>query len=260
MTEGFCTGDRIASIMVDGTTTHVRLGILFSGGKDSCFALYRATRLGYDIGCLIALESENEASYMFHTPAIASVVQQAEVLGIPLLLRRTAGEKERELVDLERAIRDAMAQYGIDGIVTGAVGSVYQASRVQRICHRLRIGCYNPLWQMDQLALLAALVANGFTIVLSGVFAYPLDERWVGRAIDDAFVADMEELEALYRINPAGEGGEYETLVLDCPLFSRPLRIVERDITGRRHSFRMAVRLAVGSEGERTQNTEEARS
>src|SRR5665811_788348 len=98
----------------------MRLGVLFSGGKDSTFALHLAAQKE-EVSCLITVVSKNKESYMFHTPNIDVTVLQAEALGLPLVSVVTEGKKEEELVDLEKAIIDAKSKFQIDGVVTGAV-------------------------------------------------------------------------------------------------------------------------------------------
>lgn len=220
-----------------------KLGVLFSGGKDSCYASFLAKKEGYDIRCLISIASENQESFMFHTPSIECVKKQAEVMGIPLVLVKTEGKKEKELEDLELAIRKSIEVYGINGIVTGAVESVYQSARIQRICNKLNIECFNPLWQKGQLEILLELIENKFEVVLTGVFAYPFDVSWILRKIDVDFVKDIEKLNQKYKINVAGEGGEFESLVLNCPLFKRKLKVDSFKTTGMGNSFRSEVRL-----------------
>ena len=75
-------------------------------------------------------------------------------------------------------------KFQIEGVVTGAVESVYQAERVQRICNQLGLWCFNPLWKHDQKALLEELLEKKFKVIISGIFAYPLDEKWLGKQID----------------------------------------------------------------------------
>jgi len=207
----------------------MRLGVLFSGGKDSTLALHRATKTD-EIGCLIAVASKNEASYMFHTPNIGLVKVQAESMDIPIIIKETKGEKEKELEDLKQAIVDAVERYQIEGIVTGAVESVYQASRVQKICDELGMWCFNPLWLMDQTELLKELVAEGYEVMITGIFAYPLGKEWLGKIIDSGTITELKELQARYKINPAGEGGEIETTVLDAPLFKKKIIVTKSTI------------------------------
>jgi ABC transporter with metal-binding/Fe-S-binding domain ATP-binding protein len=162
---------------------------------------------------------------MFHTPNIDITELQAEALGLPRVRVETMGQKEAELADLESAIVEATGQFGIEGVVTGAVESVYQASRVQRICNRLDLWNFNPLWKQDQKALLERLVADGFEVLISGVFAYPLDASWLGKRLNPAMITRLVELQAQYGISPSGEGGEIETTVLDAPLFRQRIEV-----------------------------------
>ena len=203
----------------------MKLGVLFSGGKDSTLAAWIAKREGYEISCLISIISENKESYMFHTPSISKTKMQAQAMNIPLIVQKTKGEKEIELKDLEKAIKKAKEKYKISGILTGAVESVYQASRVQKICSKLNLECFNPLWLMDQFELLNDLLKNKFDVIITGVFAYPLDSLWLGKVINKKSIDEVQILNEEYKINPAGEGGEFETFVLNCPLFKRKLKV-----------------------------------
>jgi diphthine-ammonia ligase len=204
----------------------MRLGVLFSGGKDSTLALHLAAEKE-EVACLITVVSKNKESYMFHTPNIDVTALQAEALGVPLVLVVTEGRKEEELADLERAIAEAKSKFHIDGVVTGAVESVYQASRVQRICNRLDVWCFNPLWKHDQKTLLEMLVEKNFEVIISGIFAYPLDESWLGKQIDTQVIARLVELQGKFGISPSGEGGEIETTVLDAPMFKNKIEILD---------------------------------
>jgi len=221
----------------------MKLAVLFSGGKDSTFAAYLAREHGHEISCLIAIFSENPESYMFHTPSISKVKKQAESANIPLIIQKTKGEKEVELKDLAAAIQKAKVKYGINGVATGAVESAYQASRIQKICNDLDLDCFNPLWQKDQFELLKDLIENNFEIIITGVYAYPLDETWLGRTIDKTFLNDTITLHDTYKINPAGEGGEFETFVLNCPLFTRALEICDKKIYGKQNSWTMEIEV-----------------
>jgi ABC transporter with metal-binding/Fe-S-binding domain ATP-binding protein len=207
----------------------MRLGVLFSGGKDSTLALHLAAQKEVAV-CLITVVSTNKESYMFHTPNVEVTALQAESLGLPLVSVVTEGKKEEELADLEKAIVEAKEKYQIEGVVTGAVESVYQATRVQRICNRLDVWCFNPLWKHDQKALLETLVAENFKVVISGIFAYPLDEKWLGKQIDAQVIARLVQLQGQYGISPSGEGGEIETTVLDAPMFKKKIEILDSAI------------------------------
>ncbi len=205
----------------------MRVGILFSSGKDSCFAMYKAGQLGHDIKCLITIESENPFSYMFHTPNVSLAKYQSEALDIPLIVVKTKGEKEEELKDLKKAIEKAKQKYNLDGIVTGALFSKYQWTRVDKICADLELMGLAPLWQMDQGDLLKELVKNKFRAIIVAIACDGLDKSWLGREIDKAIIKKLKQLKEKIGINMAGEGGEYESFVLDCPMFKK--KIVVKD-------------------------------
>ncbi len=221
----------------------MKFGVLFSGGKDSVYAAYLAKIKGYEISCIITIYSENKESFMFHTPSIEQTKKQAEAMDVPLIVVKTKGEKEKELKDLEKAIKKAINKYEIKGIVTGAVESVYQLSRIQKICNKLRIELFNPLWQKNQLKLLEELIKNKFDVIITGVFAYPLDKKWLGRRIDRKFIEEVKSFYEKYKINPSGEGGEFETFVLGCPLFKRKLKIVDFEDFGEKNSWRREIEI-----------------
>lgn len=221
----------------------MKLGVLFSGGKDSCYSAWLAKKQGHELTCLISVQSSNLESYMFHTPNISLVENQSKAMKIPIVIQKTKGKKEIELKDLEKAIKTAKEKYNIQGVVTGAIHSVYQASRVQRICDKLNLECFNPLWQREEIEYINELIKNKFEVVIVGVFAYPLDKSWLGRRIDKEFLKESIKLKEKYKIHPAGEGGEFETFVLNCPLFKKPLKIKDKKIYGKENSLNMEVEL-----------------
>jgi diphthine-ammonia ligase len=213
----------------------MRLGVLFSGGKDSTLALHMAAT-EEQVVCLITVASKNPESYMFHTPNIDMTELQAKALGLPLVKVESEGKKEEELADLEKAISQAKSQFGIEGIVSGAVESVYQATRVQRICSRLDVWCFNPLWKHNQKALLEELLEKKFKIIISGIFAYPLDDSWLGKLLDQKMIDRLVELQGKYGLSPSGEGGEIETTVLDAPMFKEEIVIQKSEVSARGNS------------------------
>lgn len=206
----------------------MKLGALFSGGKDSTYAIYKSIP-EHEVVCLIAIKSLNPESYMFHVPAFEHIEKQAEALGIPLILVETKGVKEEELKDLQKAIEEAKEKYQIEGIVTGAVASTYQASRIQKICDELNLKVFNPLWQIKQMELLKDLIKDKFEVIITGIAAYPLDESWLGRTLDENMLKELEKLEKEYKINVAGEGGEFETLVIDSPIHKKKIKLIETE-------------------------------
>jgi ABC transporter with metal-binding/Fe-S-binding domain ATP-binding protein len=213
----------------------MKLGVLFSGGKDSTLALHKAAEKE-EVVCLITLVSRNKESYMFHTSSIDVTALQAEALELPLIQKATEGVREAEIKDLKEAIAHAIRDYQIEGVVSGAVESVYQSERFQRVCNRLNIWCFNPLWKRNQKAHLEEIVAKGFKVVISGVFAYPLDKTWLGKELDRNLIKKLVNLEKEFGLSPSGEGGEIETTVLDAPLFKKKIEVLDSEVDAKGNS------------------------
>jgi len=201
----------------------MRVSALFSGGKDSTYAVYLVQQQGWEVVSLLTVVPKAEDSYMFHYPNIAWTKLQAESMGIPIKYRESSGEKEKELADVEELMRGE----DVDGFVCGAIASDYQWSRLNEICHRLGKPLYSPLWRKDQVTLLEDMVHAGFRFMISGVYAHGFDEGWLGKIITDHSINELKRLRDKYRISPSGEGGEIETFVLDAPNFSKAVHIDE---------------------------------
>ncbi len=207
---------------------NVKLAALFSSGKDSCYAMYIMKKQNYDIKCLVTIKSRNKDSFMYHTPNIDMAKLQAEAMSMPLILQETSGEKEKELDDLEIALKKAKLEYGIEGVVVGALYSTYQRDRVQKIAEKLGLKVFAPLWHKNQEKHLRELLENKFEFIISSIASDGLDESWLGKKITEKEVDELIKLSKKFGINPAGEGGETESLVLDCPMFKKRL-VVEGD-------------------------------
>jgi ABC transporter with metal-binding/Fe-S-binding domain ATP-binding protein len=205
------------------------VGVLFSGGKDSSLALWYAMRY-VKVLCLISIISENPYSYMFHTPNIRFVKEQSIALGIPLVIGKTKGQKEVEIKDLESTINLAIKKYKIKGLVSGAIASVYQASRIQKICKNLGIISFNPLWQRSPITILNQIIELQFETIVTGTFAEGLSQ-FIGQKIDKKFLDELIKFEKKYKIHLAGEGGEFETFVTDAPFFSKKLVITKKHVS-----------------------------
>jgi len=203
---------------------------LFSGGKDSAFALHRARAAGRDVDRLLTVHPGVD-SYLYHVPLTELTNLAAESIGLPLvevdpgdLGAATAtdataqGDAELEPLEAElRALRD------VTGVVAGAIESRYQATRLQGVCDRLDLELATPLWGADPDTLATEMVAAGFEIVIVQVAAAGLDEDWLGRTLDADAIADLHRLGEEYGVHPLGEGGEFETLVTDGPHMARPI-------------------------------------
>ena len=204
----------------------MRVAALFSGGKDSTYAAWLSSK-EHTLECLVTVFPKVQDSYMFHYPDLEWTRLQAEAMGIPQITEETPGVKEEELGDLKQALSEAKQAYRVDAICTGALASVYQKSRVEKICGELGLECLSPLWGINPEEHLRRLVAHGFVAIVVGVSALGLDERWLGRTLDGEAVDELVSLAKRFRFHAGLEGGEGETFVLDCPLFRRKLSVQE---------------------------------
>jgi len=201
----------------------LRVAALISGGKDSALALYRAITQGYKVGCLVTMIPKQEDSWMFHYPNIHLVDFFAEAADIPLVKGKTSGVKEVELKDLKHLL----GELDVEGVVSGAVSSEYQKTRIDKICKELHLTSVAPLWHEEPLRLLQEIVSQDFETIIVGVYAYGFNSEWLGRKIDQKTVDELIQLNRKYQISIVGEGGEYETLVLDAPFFKKKIRLVK---------------------------------
>ncbi len=202
----------------------MRIGALFSGGKDSTYAAYlESTR--HELACLVTLFPSSEMSYMFHFPNLRWTRLQAEAMGVPQLTEETPGAKEEELEDLKRALLRAKDSYQIEGLCTGALASVYQKTRVERVCADVGLECISPLWGVDPESHLRRLVRDGFLVSVVSVSALGLTKEWLGRTLDEAAIDELVALGNKYRFHVGLEGGEGETFVLDAPFFDKTVEV-----------------------------------
>lgn len=197
----------------------MRLAALISGGKDSMLALHKASE-HHEIACLIGAISENPHSYMFHTYNLHLIDVISHSLQIPIFKIPTAGVEEQEVEDIEKYL-DVL---NVDGVVTGAVESEYQKSRFAKTCQNLGLELVAPLWHEDVNELMKEIVGN-YSVIIVSASAMGLDESWLGKKIDENLFTKLQTLNRKYGVHIAGEGGEYETLVLDAPLFRKKIVI-----------------------------------
>lgn len=201
----------------------MRLAALYSGGKDSTFAMYLAEQMGHEVPYLVTIRPENMASWLFHTPNLSAVPLMAEAMGAELLSIPSDGTEEGDLASMKAVL----SGLDVDGVVVGALWSDYQWDRMNRVCDELGLMVLAPLWRKRQDLVYDEMVSSGIDAVIVGVFAEGLDEKWLGRHLDADAKRDLEKLGERYGISIMGEGGEYESMTLDSPMHSRRLSITE---------------------------------
>lgn len=201
----------------------MNLASLTSGGKDSILSICKVLEAGHTVPVMITAVPENTESYMFHSANLAAVPVMAERSGMRYIPIYTKGEKEAELDDLMSGIKNVRDSYGIEGIVTGAIASMYQRSRIEAICDALNLTLYAPLWGMspDDVIRDVSQLLDARIVVTA---ADRLGENVLGKRIDEKLIPVLKAVEKKRRINIAGEGGEYESLVFNAPFFSSPVK------------------------------------
>ena len=219
---------------------------LLSGGKDSLFAVSKAISMGHQLVCAANLYSHQEAdSFMFQTVATDFLPAVAECLDTPLIHRKLRGQStcktltytltERdEVEDLYELLLEAKYMFPeLQAVVSGAVFSDYQRLRVENVCSRLGLSSISPLWRKDQKELLEEMRSSGFESVLVKISSMGLQEKHLGQTVS-SLIDYFDSLHKKFGFNIAGEGGEYETLILDAPIFKKRISIDESDkvVTG----------------------------
>lgn len=205
----------------------LKVGVLYSGGKDSTYAAYAVKLQGHSLVCLITILPENPESYLFHYPNAGWTHLQAEAIGIPVVKVGTDKTGVNEVKDLLKAVETAKHLYHIEGVVTGGLASKYQKDRFEMVCVEAGLKHLSPLWQKDPETYLRSVIEAGFKVMVVGVYAEGLGEDWLGRILDEDMLAELKDLNRRLDIHIAFEGGEAETFVLDCPLFKRRIEVLD---------------------------------
>lgn len=218
----------------------MKLAALFSGGKDSTYAAHIMEMQGHTVSDLVSVIPSDRHSWVFHTPNLHLVPLMAEAMGKNLTTRESSGTEEDDL----RALEEALSRIQVEGVVTGALASDYQWDRINGVCERLGLPVYSPLWRKDQKMLMMDMVSSGLRALIVVVSAEGLDSSWLGKCIDDRVLEELEIVAVEYGFNLSGEGGEYETLVIDSPMHTRPIEIVDTEIESSRDGGRLTIRNA----------------
>lgn len=206
----------------------MKLAALFSGGKDSTFAIYQARQEGHDIACLVTIFPLSDESQFLHYPNLTMTRLQAQSMKLPQLSSHTISDDTTiEISELEFLLEQAKQVFGIEGIVHGGILSEFQKNHFEDTCNKLNLKIISPLWGMDQKQYMKKLIQLHFKYIITSVSSDGLDDSWLGREITTNDVDTLEKLSLKHGFNLSFEGGEAESLVLGCPLFSSPLKIIK---------------------------------
>tara|TARA_B110001454_G_scaffold147052_1_gene136552 strand:- start:415 stop:1104 length:690 start_codon:yes stop_codon:yes gene_type:complete len=204
----------------------MKLAALFSGGKDSTYAIYLAKKLGHSVDVLLTLYPHSSESHLLHYPNIEFTQLQAESMKIPQLIEKThSDDSENESKKLNNLISLAKEKYSIDGIVHGGILSEYQKDNFSLICEKNHLKIISPLWNKEPESYMKELLNENFEYIISTVSSAGLNDSWLGRIIDKNGLDELQKLQKKFRFNLNFEGGEAETFVTNCPLFEKRLLI-----------------------------------
>ena len=206
----------------------MKLASLYSGGKDSNYAIFEMSQHGHDVVCLISIETMISDSLLFHFPNIRFTSILAEALNLPMRrFQSTSSKLSDEILVLENALVSVRDEFEIQGVVHGGISSDFQKRNFETVCKKLGLSVFSPLWNLDPSKYLNKMIDQKFEIVIVGVSALGLEREWLGTLLDHDNVKKLESLSLRYGFNLNFEGGEAETIVVDCPLYKKKFRIRE---------------------------------
>jgi ABC transporter with metal-binding/Fe-S-binding domain ATP-binding protein len=196
---------------------------IVSGGKDSLYALYLAIQQGFEVTSVVTFIAHRE-SWMLHIPNVKWVELQTKLMGLKHNLFYVSGEREKEVEEMKEKLKEAVKEEKIEALVCGAIKSEYQKHRIDMICEELGIISYSPLWHKNAEILLKEIVEAGFRFMVTRVAAEGI-ERWLGIEINEENVDEFINNLKVCSVDVCGEGGEYETFVVEAPIFKGRLEV-----------------------------------
>ena len=204
----------------------MNLASLFSGGKDSTFAIYLAQKQGHQITCLLSIFPKSDESHLLHHPNMKWTELQSRAMNIPQITSCSNSDNtDEELVLLENLLKKAKDEFHIEGLVHGGIQSQFQKEKFESICSKLDLICIAPLWGIAPEQYMCDLLNSKFTFILTTVSSDGLDDSWLGKSISGYDIKILKDLSCKFGFNLNFEGGEAETFVVDCPLFLNSIQI-----------------------------------
>jgi len=193
---------------------------MWSGGKDSCFACYKAIEAGHDVRALVNFINSETGKSMSHNLDGAVIKSQCAAIGIHL--EQVPTTKKDYSRDFKAAINRLKKKDGIEGIVFGDIYLQEHRDWIDKICLELDVKAILPLWKIDTKTLIEEFVGDGFKTRVVAVNNKYLTKDWIGRDIDRKFI---KELETMGNIDLCGEKGEFHTFVYDGPIFKKRVEV-----------------------------------
>jgi ABC transporter with metal-binding/Fe-S-binding domain ATP-binding protein len=204
----------------------MKLACLFSGGKDSTYAIHLAKQQGHDVVCLLSIFPKSEESHLLHYPNLKWTKLQSESMNIPQLTTySTSNETKDELLTMEKLLEKAKKDFHIDGLVHGGIKSKFQKEKFETLCLNLNLISIAPLWEINPQEYMNELIDSNFDFMMITVSSDGLDDQWLGKLISKSDIKVLNKLSNKFGFNLNFEGGESETFVINCPLFSHSIKI-----------------------------------
>ncbi len=204
----------------------MKLASLFSGGKDSTFAIYLAQKQGHEVTCLLSIFTKSEESHLLHYPNLQWTKLQSKSMNIPqLTIHSESDETNDELSALEKLLQTAKDQFQIEGLVHGGIKSQFQKEKFESLCSKLDLVAITPLWNKEPEQYMNDLLDSDFIFIMITVSSDGLDDTWLGKEIIKSDIDTLKNLSVKFGFNLNFEGGEAETFVVNCPLFSNSIKI-----------------------------------
>ncbi|MBI2111009.1 MAG: diphthine--ammonia ligase [Nitrosarchaeum sp.] len=206
----------------------MKLAALFSGGKDSTYSIFLAKKQGHEIKCLLSVFPKSDESHLLHHPNLQWTHLQSQSMQIPqLTIKSEFDETDNEINSLEKILIQAMDKYQIEGLVHGGIQSQFQKEKFENLCNKLNLKSITPLWNRNPLEYMNELISSNFVFIITSVSSGGLDDSWLGKIITKDDVDTLYALSQKFGFNLNFEGGEAETFVVDCSLFSHPIKIIQ---------------------------------
>lgn len=188
----------------------------WSGGKDSAMALYEIQRAQkYEILSLLTTVTEDYNRISMHGVRSTLLQQQAQSLGLPL--ERIFIPKNASIEEYESKMEITLTKFQQDGVSSVVFGDIFlediRKYREEKLSQIGMTGLF-PLWKRESADLAQAFIGLGFKAIVTCVDPKVLDKAFIGRLIDERFLAELP-----VNVDPNGENGEFHSFVFEGPIF-----------------------------------------